>query len=56
MPTCKQCGKRINYIKVGKKSVAVDHKEITIYVTGTQSKVDGHPLHNCDGRSKNGKF
>ena len=49
MPNCKQCGKKINYIKVGKKNVMVEQKEIEVFVTGTQTRIKGHPTHKCEG-------
>jgi hypothetical protein len=58
MPECKKCGAKINYVHTPtynffsinqkkKKLIPVDQEEITIYVTGTQSKVKGHKPHVC---------
>ena len=46
MPKCKGCGADITWIKTAKgKNTPIDTKEITIYVTGTQSIVKGHQSH-----------
>ena len=46
MPLCKGCGAKINWIQTAKgKMTPVDQKEITIYVTGTQTLVKGHQSH-----------
>ena len=47
MPKCKGCNADILFIKTAKGKVTpVDAKEITIYVTGTQSIVRGHQPHS----------
>ena len=46
MPKCKGCDAEIIWVKTQKgKSTPLDQKEITIYVTGTQSIVKGHQSH-----------
>ena len=51
MAKCKICGKEVNYIQLSKKKkVAVEKKEISIYVTGTQSHVKGHQVHECENK------
>lgn len=48
MPKCKGCGAEVIQLKTQKgKKVQLDAKEITIYVTGTQSIVRGHEPHKC---------
>ena len=60
MSKCKACGAEIIWLKTtknyekksGSANIALDAREIVIYVTGTQSVVKGHQPHMCPKNCK----